>query len=270
MEDPVWIELFKGNPEVDEGCILLSAQLMHERDLLYKKPAAELIPQAEGEAVFMREARIQMQILGLRDMKKELGLNNPCVYAYVQTTERWDGDDRAIFRTKLSKYPTPEDANFMEQAELQVRRATPCALEPLVSVWSSDSHITRALAPPWLSGSSPLFYNQFGNDAQSLTLSCVQVLLPDSEEFSPDLEFIVEDTSTWGGKRIVAWGSMPLKDLYPQVRVPHVYVPREHPQPYLHSTQPVCPMHVHSPARTCRRCSHTRRLAQVHGRGRNG
>ncbi len=120
MTDPIWVELFKGNPEVDEGCILLSPQLIHERDFLYKKPSPELVPQIKNEAVFMREAKIQLQILGLRGMDKQLGLNNPCVYAYVQTTEYWDGDDRSLLRTKTSKIPSPENANFLEQAELQV------------------------------------------------------------------------------------------------------------------------------------------------------
>ena len=44
----------------------------------------------------------------------------------------------------------------------------------------------------------------------------LQVLLPDHLDFQPDLEFIVEDTTTWGTKKIVAWGSVPLSDMYPQ------------------------------------------------------
>lgn len=85
MADPEWRELFKGNPEVDEGQILLSAEIIHEKDPRYKQACPELSPVHDGgKEVVMRECRIQIQILGLRGMAKSLHLNNPRVYAYVQ------------------------------------------------------------------------------------------------------------------------------------------------------------------------------------------
>ena len=43
--DPQWRELFKGNPEMDEGQIFVGVQVVHNKDPLYKAQLAELIPQ---------------------------------------------------------------------------------------------------------------------------------------------------------------------------------------------------------------------------------
>jgi len=217
QQDPQWVELFKGNPEVDEGRLLLAMQLIHSEDPLYKSTIGDLVPQrtdehngtkqvasgaapiewaaedveipwvdnlrvpnayfdrrkmpstarfgidaAERAEVTMREAKIQVQVLGLRDMVPELKLNAPSLYMYVQTTEKWDGDPMGCKHTREWARPTAFDPNFKEQFELEV-------------------------------------------------------LLPDDAEYAPSLEFLVFDTvGLFGAKQVVAWGSVPLSEFYPQ------------------------------------------------------
>jgi hypothetical protein len=43
--DPRWHELFKGNPEMDEGNIYFGVQLVHHKDPLYRALPGELLPQ---------------------------------------------------------------------------------------------------------------------------------------------------------------------------------------------------------------------------------
>eukprot|EP00286_Rhodomonas_abbreviata_P024130 CAMPEP_0181306236 /NCGR_PEP_ID=MMETSP1101-20121128/10185_1 /TAXON_ID=46948 /ORGANISM="Rhodomonas abbreviata, Strain Caron Lab Isolate" /LENGTH=911 /DNA_ID=CAMNT_0023412265 /DNA_START=450 /DNA_END=3181 /DNA_ORIENTATION=+ len=201
--DPTWRELYLSNPEQDEGKILFSAQIIHELDPVAKLPPTDLVPQRlDGDhaaaymaskkkktgdegfnwdtssaefrvgdekyfaqafdrskmppeqearnaaAVFMRECKIQVQVLGLRNMCPSLGLVNPSLHIFVQTTERWDGDSMCCRSTKPKncrdeKGNKLNDPTFMEQLELLL-------------------------------------------------------LLPDDEEYAPDLEFIVfDDVGGW-------------------------------------------------------------------------
>jgi hypothetical protein len=78
-QDPVWRELFRGNPEQDEGGIFLSVQLLHKNDPLLAVMPVELCPvrttgaedflsdrarvgriaNENSKAIFMRDCRIQ-------------------------------------------------------------------------------------------------------------------------------------------------------------------------------------------------------------------
>jgi len=154
--DPSWRELFKGNPEMDEGMIYFSMQLVHNKDPIYKAPPQELAPQrisgdqlamaidneipdietfvrsmwsAEGgftetvdgatvpyaffnrrlmpcagisapallgaAEVVMRECKVQVQILGLRNMSRRLKLSSPSLHVFIQTSEQWDADEKS-------------------------------------------------------------------------------------------------------------------------------------------------------------------------------
>lgn len=114
ITDPEWRELFKGNPEVDEGQILLSAQMVHEKDPQYKLPCAELAPIHDGgKEVVMRECRIAIQILGLRGMAKSLNLNNPRVYAYVQVCHSFPNHFPPFLSLSIYSLSFPLYASFL-------------------------------------------------------------------------------------------------------------------------------------------------------------
>jgi hypothetical protein len=223
--DPVWHELFKGNPELDEGQIYFSIQLVHCKDPIYKTTPSDLIPQRTNEnqmgmaidnevpgiefysraqwtagengyqdtvdgvavphvffnrkympcaglspppllaaaEVAMRECKVQVQILGLRNMSRKLNLTSPSLHVFVQTTEQWDADENAYKSTKDKSLPSPYEVNFKEQLQLDV-------------------------------------------------------LLPDDPEYAPNLEFVVMDKGNfWSFERqqIICWGTVPLKHMYP-------------------------------------------------------
>ena len=192
LQDPKWYELFKGNPNLDEGKILVSMQLMHKTDPLLSYPAIEPFPirtdqlrdkdnawrasdrdsvgtHIQGtmtKKVMIRECRVQIQILGLRSVDESVQLTNPSIALFIQTTDKWDADKNTFQATQSkSGGDDHQDQNFMETLELQV-------------------------------------------------------LLPDDIEYAPHLEFVVYDdcgSFGWSTKReIVAWGSKPLADFYPQ------------------------------------------------------
>ena len=192
LQDPQWYELFKGNPDLDEGKILVSMQLIHKADPLLAYPVIEPYPIrtetdkdedfasdrdrvgthikeefSKTKAVKMRDCRVQVQILGLRDIEESLELTNPSVAIFIQTTDRWDADKGFSFLATQSKGGADDhhNQNFMETLELKVQ-------------------------------------------------------LPDDIDYAPCLEFVIFDDRSsfgWGKRReIVAWGSKSLSDLYPQ------------------------------------------------------
>ena len=225
--DPQWRELFKGNPEMDEGQIFCGVQVVHCKDPLYKAQLAELIPQRTNKEqmdkafeneipglnpsdrskwspeggilamdestvpiayfnrgkmpcsgysspaylaaaeVTMRECKIQVQVLGLRNMCRSLGLNSPSLHLFVQTTEKWDADPAGYKPTKDKSLPSPYEANLKEQLELDV-------------------------------------------------------MLPDDAEYAPNLEMVVMDKQGLIFKvdKIMCWGSVELKDFYPHGEKP--------------------------------------------------
>jgi hypothetical protein len=79
-QDPAWRELFRGNPEQDEGGVFLSIQLLHKNDPLLAVMPVELCPvrttgaedfmsdrtrvgriaNENSKPIFMRDCRIQV------------------------------------------------------------------------------------------------------------------------------------------------------------------------------------------------------------------
>jgi len=193
LQDPQWYELFKGNPDLDEGKILVSMQLIHKTDPLLANPVIEPYPirterpdkdddfssdrdrvgthidenKSKTKRVIMRDCRVQIQILGLRDIDQSVELRNPSIAVFIQTTDRWDADKGFSFLSTQCKGGDGDhqNQNFMETLELKVQ-------------------------------------------------------LPDDIEYAPSLEFALFDdrgTFSWTKTReIVAWGSLQLSDLYPQ------------------------------------------------------
>ena len=116
----------------------------------------------------MRECKIQVQILGLRNMDQTvLNLSSPSLHLYVQTTERWDSDPSGYKMTKDKSLPSPYEVNFQEQLELDV-------------------------------------------------------LLPDDEQYAPNLEFVVMDKEGFfiTQQAVMCWGTVALRDFYPHGEKP--------------------------------------------------
>jgi hypothetical protein len=74
----------------------------------------------QAAEVTMRECKIQVQVLGLRNMSRALGLESPSLHLFVQTTEKWDADPAGYKPTKDKSLPSPFEANLKEQLELDV------------------------------------------------------------------------------------------------------------------------------------------------------
>ena len=70
--------------------------------------------------VTMRECKVQVQILGLRNMSRKLNLTSPSLHVFVQTTEKWNADEHAYKATKDKSLPSPYEVNFKEQLQLDV------------------------------------------------------------------------------------------------------------------------------------------------------
>jgi len=77
-------------------------------------------PLLAAAEVMMRECKVQVQILGLRNMSKKLKLTSPSLHVFIQTSEQWNADEKSYQFTKDKSLPSPYEVNFQEQIELDV------------------------------------------------------------------------------------------------------------------------------------------------------
>jgi hypothetical protein len=80
---------------------------------------AEPVMLAASEVV-MRECRVQIQILGLRNLLRDICLTSPSLHVFIQTTEQWNADESSYKATKDKSLPIPHEVNLKEQLQLEV------------------------------------------------------------------------------------------------------------------------------------------------------
>ena len=80
---------------------------------------AEPVMLAASEVV-MRECRVQIQILGLRNLLRDICLTSPSLHVFIQTTEQWNADESSYKATRDKSLPIPHKVNLKEQLQLEV------------------------------------------------------------------------------------------------------------------------------------------------------
>ena len=87
-----------------------------------KMPCAGYAPPVmlAASEVVMRECRVQLQILGLRNILRDINLTSPSLHVFIQTTEQWNADESSYKYTKDKSLPLPHEVNFKEQVQLEV------------------------------------------------------------------------------------------------------------------------------------------------------
>uniref|UniRef100_A0A7S4U7T2 C2 domain-containing protein n=1 Tax=Guillardia theta TaxID=55529 RepID=A0A7S4U7T2_GUITH len=129
--NPVYIPLSRGNPDVVEGHILTSFQIIEVNEMLMKEPPRPLVPdkspvdpedaetwtsKAPVRPVPMIDCKIQIQVLGLRDLTSPY----PFHPIFAPQVEICCDDPSTAQTTKSTSRPSGTNANFMECVEINV------------------------------------------------------------------------------------------------------------------------------------------------------
>jgi len=132
-QNPTFIPLFRSNPDVEEGHLLVSFQVIESTEKLMKEPPAPLVPdrswvnpenkdtwcsKAPVRDLPMMECKIQIQVLGLRDLSSPYPFNRPIFQPQVEIC---CDDPTTAATTKSTSRPSGQDANFLEVVEIEVR-----------------------------------------------------------------------------------------------------------------------------------------------------
>jgi len=155
--NPKLIELFKGNPEIEEGFLLCSFQVIETNEKIAKEPPAPLVPdkskvdmddpdswcsKAPIRRVDMFESKIQIQVLGLRDLSSPHPFGWPIANPQIEVC---CDDPKTAQTTKSSQKPSGTNANFMECVEIDVRMPVDKRFAPFLDFYVYD-HSTLGLS----------------------------------------------------------------------------------------------------------------------------
>lgn len=166
-QDPIFHELFKSDSSVVEGHLLSSFQVIESTEKLMKEPPAPLVPdkswvvpenkdtwcsKAPGRNIGMMECKIQIQVLGLRDLSSPWPFDRPIFQPQVEIC---CDDPATAATTKKTSRPSGQDANFLEVVEIDVRMPEIALFAPSLDFYVYDHSV---MGIPQLGG----IYEQLG------------------------------------------------------------------------------------------------------------
>eukprot|EP00286_Rhodomonas_abbreviata_P029934 CAMPEP_0181296508 /NCGR_PEP_ID=MMETSP1101-20121128/4743_1 /TAXON_ID=46948 /ORGANISM="Rhodomonas abbreviata, Strain Caron Lab Isolate" /LENGTH=1125 /DNA_ID=CAMNT_0023401381 /DNA_START=105 /DNA_END=3480 /DNA_ORIENTATION=- len=167
--NPQQLELFKGNPDIVEGSLLVSFQVIETSEKIAKEPPQPLVPdkskvniddedtwcsKAPIRRVDMFDSKIQIQILGLRDLTSPHPFGLPIVSPQIEIC---CDDPKTSQWTKTASRPSGTDANFMECVEIEVRMPMEKRYAPFLDFYVYD-HSTMGMGfeLPWNAQRPPI------------------------------------------------------------------------------------------------------------------
>jgi hypothetical protein len=152
-QNPTPIPLFRSNPDVLEGTLLASFQFIESTEKLMKEPPTPLVPdkswvipndkdtwcsKAPVKALEMMDCKIQIQVIGLRDLNSPYPFGRPIFSPQVEIC---CDDPMTSTTTKQNSRPSGQDANFLEVVEIEVRMPVDKQYAPTLDFYVYDHSV---------------------------------------------------------------------------------------------------------------------------------
>ena len=163
-QNPTFIPLYRSNPDVVEGHLLASFQMIESTEKLMKEPPVPLVPdkswvnpadpdtwcsKAPVREIPMMECKIQIQVLGLRDFSSPYLFDRAILQPQVEVC----CDDPTTARTtKATSRPSGQDANFLEVVEIDVQMPEDKIFAPSLDFYFYDHSVMGFAGPVDLVG----------------------------------------------------------------------------------------------------------------------